>query len=492
MKQPTRPRPSFRPLPWLLAAWLLAPAASAAVEADWVRADANKDGKTEWVAVTNAADVAFDERGEIVGWYLKTPKGNDFRGDYSRAGNLIKNPVATVTLPGGAAGKVAAEPPRTSVEGGRDARTLTARFAYSQGGARVEKTWTVRPFSLTLGLASTVTGVPSYALAFEGLGGGDPTLKALPAAASRPQAAGEVQSARYAALQCCNTALGNTGQALIVRPEEGTVPVRLEDAGAAGRFALTLPGGRTSRLRVYGGPNELVRLDLEGYAGLPGLFDPNLLGQLSVLLIRVLQFLRDLLGSWGLAIVGITVLIKLVTWPLLQTQMRSTSEMQALQPRIKEINEKFKDKPEKKAEATMALYRERGVNPAAGCLPLLIQMPVLLVMWRVIANYEFDQGFLWLRDLSLPDPLYVLPALYVGSMVLQTYMSTLGNRDMFRQQLIIQVVFVYIVLSFPAGVTLYWVLSTLLGVLQQYLINRQIKARDAGGTGPKGPRPARA
>ncbi len=125
----------------------------------------------------------------------------------------------------------------------------------------------------------------------------------------------------------------------------------------------------------------------------------------------------------------------------------------------------------------MTLYREHGVNPALGCLPLLVQMPVLIIMWRVIANFEFDQGFLWLGDLSLPDPLYILPALYVGANVLQTYLATMGNRDMFRQQLLIQVVFVYVVLSFPSGVTLYWVLSTLIAVVQQFLINRSIQAR---------------
>lgn len=122
----------------------------------------------------------------------------------------------------------------------------------------------------------------------------------------------------------------------------------------------------------------------------------------------------------------------------------------------------------------MKLYQEHKVNPAAGCLPLLIQMPILFILWRVIANYEFGQGFLWIPDLALPDPYYILPILYVASTFLSTWLSAHGNRDLIRQSLFMNLIFVFLVLQFPSGVTLYWVLSTLIGLVQQWLINKSL------------------
>ena len=122
----------------------------------------------------------------------------------------------------------------------------------------------------------------------------------------------------------------------------------------------------------------------------------------------------------------------------------------------------------------MKLYQEHKVNPAAGCLPLLIQMPILFILWKVIANYEFGQGFLWIPDLALPDPYYILPVLYVASTFLSTWLPAHGNRDLIRQSLFMNLIFVFLVLQFPSGVTLYWVLSTLIGLVQQWLINKSL------------------
>ena len=122
----------------------------------------------------------------------------------------------------------------------------------------------------------------------------------------------------------------------------------------------------------------------------------------------------------------------------------------------------------------MKLYQEHRVNPAAGCLPLLIQMPILFILWKVIANYEFGQGFLWIPDLALPDPYYILPVLYVASTFLSTWLSAHGNRDLIRQSLFMNLIFVFLVLQFPSGGTLYWVLSTLPGLVPQWLINKSL------------------
>jgi YidC/Oxa1 family membrane protein insertase len=459
----------------VLAAFLLSSGALAAVKPEWVRVDVDKDGKQEWVATTNLTDVAFNEHGEIVGWYPKLVKGSKLgEGQYTGNTSITTGPSYRIELPGERGqGKVETTNP---VE---EAGPLTATFAYQQGEASVEKQVSLNPRQLSVKLTSQVDGVDEYQVLFSGLGAGQPNSKILQRGGT-VQSSGEAQTISYASLQCCNNAFGGTGQALVIRPEGNTaVSGSLSTVDKVGRISLTLPGNSETTLLAYGGQNELIRLNLEGLDALPGLFNPNWLGHLSLWLVGLLEFLRSVLGSWGLAIIGLTLIIRLAVWPLLQVQMRSSAEMQAIQPKLKELNEKYKDKPEKKAEATMALYKEHNVNPAASCLPLFVQMPVLIVMWRVIANYEFDQGFLWLSDLSLPDPYYILMVAYVGVNILQLWVATMGNRDMFRQQIFIYLIFVLFVLQLPSGVTLYWVMSTLIAVAQQLMINRAIKARTA-------------
>jgi len=241
--------------------------------------------------------------------------------------------------------------------------------------------------------------------------------------------------------------------------------------GKEGEVALA-PG---ETLKVYGGQNELVRFHVEGLLALPGLFTPNLWGQLSLGLLWIMEIAFRYTGSWGLAILFLTLVVRLLLWPLMHQQFKSMAEMQRLQPLIQKINEKYKDDPNKRAEATMKLYQEHKVNPAAGCLPLFIQMPILFILWKVIANYEFGQGLLWIPDLALPDPYYILPVLYVASTLLSTWLSAHGNKDVIRQGLFMNLIFVFLVLQFPAGVTLYWVLSNLIGLFQQWLINKSLK-----------------
>jgi YidC/Oxa1 family membrane protein insertase len=490
---------------------LFSSVAHALVEPKWIDQDVNKDGKVERVAVTNLTDIAFNDKGEIIGWYTKIIKGTDYNGQgsgflgglfgggssqtapdpYNNKPSLVSTPSAIITA---LKGDAQTEKPKLSAT----PDLMEATFAYRQGAASVTKTYRIQPRRLTVDLEVTVNGLPRYDLEFVGLGGGKPQLKALEKGATTPLESGEVKDFVYASMQCCTSVLGSPGEAIIIRPDagKGAIPAKIgtriekrtTDKGTEdverSYISLNAPGNTTTKLHIYGGFNELVRLNLENlYPQLPGVFQPNIFGQLSLLLIQLLRFLNGIVGSWGLAIIALTILLRVAMWPLMQTQLKSSAEMQAIQPEVTKLREKFKDNPAKLQEATMALYKEHGVNPAAGCLPLFLQMPILIVLWRVVSNFEFDQGFLWLRDLSLPDTipngLFILPVLYVGVNVLQTYMLTRAQPEMFRTQLIVQLVFVYLVLSFPSGVTLYWVMSTIIQVGQQYLINRQIKAKMA-------------
>lgn len=278
----------------------------------------------------------------------------------------------------------------------------------------------------------------------------------------------------YLSLQMNNN---NRDFALVMRPAPGSV-------GLSGtylrpnRIALeaTLPAAAGSSYTIatglYPGHNELVRYQQENYLELPGLFNPNILGRLSLIVVRILEFVHQYVPSWGLSIIVLTLLFRALIWPLISTQTKSMFGMQRLQPKLQELQRKYKDDREKLTQETMALYREAGVNPAGGCLPILVQMPLFIILWRVFVNFEFNEGFLWLPDLGQSDPFYILPILYVAVMVATSYFSARGNPQMLRQSLIINVVFVFIIINFPAGVLVYYVVSMLVQVIQYWLLSR--------------------
>jgi YidC/Oxa1 family membrane protein insertase len=146
--------------------------------------------------------------------------------------------------------------------------------------------------------------------------------------------------------------------------------------------------------------------------------------------------------------------------------------MQALQPELQKLQKKYKDDREKLTQETMKLYREAGVNPAGGCLPILLQMPLFIILWRVFVNFEFGEGFLWVPDLGQSDPFFILPILYIAVMFGMSWFSARGNPQSLRQQILINVVFAFILFGFPAGVLLYFVVSMGIQVLQYWLISR--------------------
>ena len=411
-----------------------------ALEVGWRAVDVNGDGQPEHVAVTTVADLAFSQAGGILGWYVKTYKGTDFGGAYAKAPNL-GNGRAILEAVGFKAQRA---------EFRTEKDLLLAEF--KEG----EKALTYR---IHKGLY-TVEVQANFPLVLKVQASGSPKL--LLQGQNTPQTSGEGRAV-YVAWQTRPKA----GYALVLYG--GVFSAKL--LGQEAEVNLS-PG---QLLRVYGGQNELVRFHVEGLLSLPGLFTPNLWGTLSLGLLWVMETAHRYTGSWALAIFILTLLVRLLLWPLMHQQFKSMAEMQRLQPLIQEINKKYKDDPEKRTEATMKLYQEHKVNPAAGCLPLFLQIPILFILWKVIANYEFGQGFLWIPDLALPDPFYILPALYVASTFASTWFSAHGNKDIIRQSLFMNLIFIFLVLQFPSGVTLYWILSNLIGLLQQWLINRSLK-----------------
>jgi YidC/Oxa1 family membrane protein insertase len=279
----------------------------------------------------------------------------------------------------------------------------------------------------------------------------------------------------YVSLQTNNR---NTDNAIVVTPGVGVDPGvgdRLSGIALGDRrVAMQAPFADGARLTVdmYLGKNELVRFYQEGYADLPGLFNPNILGRMSLWILIALEFIHSYVANWALSIIVLTLLFRALVWPLITTQTRSMFGMQKLQPELQKLQKKYKEDREKLTQETMKLYKEAGVNPAGGCLPILLQMPLFIILWRVFVNFEFNEGFLWIPDLGLPDPWYILPALYVLVMLAMSWFSAKGNPTMLRQSVLINLVFVFIMVGFPAGVLLYFVVSMSVQVFQYWLLSR--------------------
>lgn len=436
---------------------------------------------------TKGVDLIFTPAGELAAAYGKTQRGqtlNDYALDVRT--NLIPFDSA---IPGMALLLDGVYTVPQDVSGGFervDGNTFEGTFRARVGDFEVERVVRVSNVRDTTDVWLRVTRAADAAagegdavvvqLAVPGIGRTASPVVKIGEGASFVLNPGErtVEGASYAALQNNDN---NREFALVM------VPGVTADALSATflrpnriAYQTTLPAGAGAEavldLGVYTGNNELVRFTQEGYRELPGLFRPNILGRLSLAIIWVLEYIHRYVPSWGLSIIVLTLLFRALVWPLITTQTKSMFGMQKLQPKLQELQRKYKDDREKLTQETMSLYREAGVNPAGGCLPVLLQMPLFIILWRVFVNFEFGEGFLWLPDLGQADPFYILPILYVAVMVATSWFSAKGNPQMLRQSMIINVVFVFIIVGFPAGVLLYYVVSMLVQVLQYWLINR--------------------
>lgn len=198
-------------------------------------------------------------------------------------------------------------------------------------------------------------------------------------------------------------------------------------------------------------------------------------------LLNNLYYLTGSIGipSYALAIILLTIVIKAALYPLTQKQMKSMLGMQQIQPKIKEIQDKWKSKdPKKMQEEIMKLYKEHNVNPAAGCLPLLIQMPILIALYRSLFTFDYvnpaHATFFWLQNLTDKDPFFILPVLAGVTTYMQSKMTTMSNDPTQRMMLYTMPVFIgWISATVPAGLALYWVVFNIASIVQQYFINKQ-------------------
>lgn len=199
----------------------------------------------------------------------------------------------------------------------------------------------------------------------------------------------------------------------------------------------------------------------------------------------ILNWFFNLTGSYGVAIILLTIAVKMALYPLSVKQMRSMKMTQVLQPKIKEVQEKFKNDPQKAQAAVMEIYKEYGANPLAGCLPLLIQMPIFFALFSTLRELVIPKGvspsFLynpdwnfWIHSLKEPDKFYLLPALAVLTTFLLQRMTT-NMQDQTQRTMLytMPLVIGFFTFNLPSGLGLYWVVTNVVGAIQQYFINKQ-------------------
>jgi len=194
-------------------------------------------------------------------------------------------------------------------------------------------------------------------------------------------------------------------------------------------------------------------------------------------LFKVLEWLHNYVGNWGWAIVLVTLLIKLILFPLSYKGMMSMQKLKDLAPKMKEIKEEYGKDPQKMNAQMMELYKKHGANPMGGCLPLILQIPIFFSIYRVLLNAVELQGAewtLWITDLSLMDPYFVLPILMGASMWYQQRITPNSMTDPMQQKIFqwLPVVMTLFFIYFPAGLVLYWLVNNLFTIAQQFVINK--------------------
>ena len=243
---------------------------------------------------------------------------------------------------------------------------------------------------------------------------------------------------------------------------------------------MTIEPGAPSELTVsyFLGPKKPAALE-----GAPGKLslavDLGIFGFIARPIITFLDLLNGHVHNYGVAIIILTVLIKLALWPLAQKSYKSMEQMKKLQPMMEKIREKHADDREKMNAEMMALYKTYKVNPAGGCLPMLMQLPVFFGLYTGLMNaveLRHAPFVWWITDLSAKDPYYVLPVLMGLSMIVQTRMNPEPPDPVQAKVMkIMPIVFSVFFFFFPAGLVLYWLVNNILSILQQGRINTVIE-----------------
>ena len=245
----------------------------------------------------------------------------------------------------------------------------------------------------------------------------------------------------------------------------------------------SLNSGETARFSsiLYVGPklNKQLKEVAEGFELTR---DYGWLAVIAKPMYWVLETIHDYVGNWGWAIIIFTILLKLIFYKLSETSYRSMAKMKKFTPRIQALKDRYGDDKQRMQQAMMELYKKEKVNPLGGCLPMLVQIPFFIALyWVLMESVELRQApwILWIKDLSIKDPFFVLPIIMGASMFIQQKLNPAPPDPM--QAKIMQalpIIFTAFFAFFPAGLVLYWVVNNVLSIAQQYVITKRIEAED--------------
>jgi YidC/Oxa1 family membrane protein insertase len=391
------------------------------------------------------------------------------------------------------------------------------RLGASRNGVAIDLTYTFHPDNYQIGISGNVTGVgPNGGLLLVGMG---PTLanteadsnenhRALalvtkhdetervdfaglrpgePKTVSGPLEWSAVKSKYFVTgiLAFDSTGGGISGVTATAAPPTGRRPTQADV-----KVSLPLPASGKFSYTVYAGPMEYDRLSRIGHGfndvnpyGWPGF--RTVIRPLAAGVRWLLVWMHEHLHlAYGLVLIFFGILVRTLLWPLNQKAMRANMQLQAVQPLMKEIQEKYKNDPQKVQQEMFKLYKEHGVNPLGGCWPMLLPMPVLFALFFVFQNTIELRGasFLWLPDLSRPDPLYIIPVVMGLSMFGLSKVGQIGmepNPQARMMLYIMPVMMTFLFLNFASGLNLYYAVSNLASIPQQWLLARERRKRTA-------------
>jgi len=265
-----------------------------------------------------------------------------------------------------------------------------------------------------------------------------------------------------------------------VRKLPGQAGVRADTYATGMVFTLPTVAPNASiaqQATLFAGPqeeNNLAKLA----PGLERVKDYGMLTILAEPLFWLLDKLHGLIGNWGWTIVALVLLLKIALYSLNASAYKSMARMKAVAPRINEMKERLKDKPQEMQQEMMKIYREEKINPIGGCLPILLQMPIFMALyWVLLSTVEMRQApwMLWITDLSVRDPYFVLPLLMMATSLFQVWLNPPAADPMQQKMMwIMPVAFGIMFFVFPAGLVLYWLTNNILSIAQQWMINKQL------------------
>ena len=451
---------------------------------------------------TDLYTAKFSSTGGVpVSWSLKKYKG-DTKETANKEVSLINEAASPAPLAIGWGGDFKGGQLGFTVEGGdlkldKANPQGTVSFVYSFGGITIRRTYTFKSGVYTVGLTDEVSGAPDYMITLGPAFGIYDTSGGTGRYGSHIGPAVLWDNAKRTEIKpktVSNGSISYTDSVKWIAQEDkyfcaGLIPLYNSPAAQAslinGKPVISFTSGAIPATAgpiirsytLYAGPKETETLQTVGHQ-FDSIVDFGFFSPIAIPIFWLLKKIHSVIGNYGWSIIVLTLLIRIPFIPLVMKSQKSIKKMQAIQPKMNEIRQKFKKDPQRMQKEMMDLYKKHKVNPMGGCLPMLIQIPVFFALYKVLLVAIALRGApfaLWITDLSQRDPLYVLPILMGITMFVQQKMTPMGGDPAQRKMMMFMpIIFTFMFLKLASGLTLYWTVSNLLSVAQQFYVNKKV------------------